>query len=227
MPGTLLALDVGGRGDDWGILPEAVSTLRERFPTAPIVLRVTEVTSDTMRLAQHAARLRVRALVGAGEPLFDTLRPVLTRPHDIGEDVLDWLSLHGATPSPAVVRLLREILHRGSSFSRLSDLLDTLSESERTARHRFRQDRLAPPSAWHQVARALQSALRIQAEPRTPLLQIAVEHGYSDQSGLSRRLARTFGFTPGAIRGTLGWEWLLHRWVVRSARAKPQASRVD
>jgi AraC-like DNA-binding protein len=215
-PGTLLVLDVTCLDEDWLILLDAVSLLRERFPAAPVILRVSEVTTDAVRLAQRASRLRVRALIGGGEQLYETLRPILTRPDDLGDDVVEWLSASGFTPSPAVSSLVRHILGRSPGFPQLGDLLDTIPESERTARHRFQRERLAPPSAWHQAARALHTALKIQADPDTPLLQMALDLGYSDHSGFSRQLSRTFGFTPGAIRGTLGWEWLLHRWLLRT-----------
>jgi AraC-like DNA-binding protein len=51
-----------------------------------------------------------------------------------------------------------------------------------------------------------------------PLLTVAVEGGYSDHSSLSRQSLRLFGVRPGAIRPTLGWEWLLDRWLRRASR---------
>lgn len=217
--GTLLVLDVKSLDADWSNLTELVSTVQVRFPAAPVILRMSEVTTSSVRLAQRAARLRVRAVVGVGEPLYETLRPILTQPDDLGEDVVNWLSLRGKRLSPAAASLLGHIIGRGAAFPQLGELLDTVRESERTARHRFSRESLAPPSTWHQAARALRSALKIQANPETPLLQLALELGYSDHSGFSRQLTRTFGVTPGAIQGTLGWEWLLNRWLSRpSAR---------
>lgn len=214
--GTLLVLDVTCSRDDWHALPAAVSTLRWRIPSAPVILRVATLSPEAVRLGQRATRLRVRALIAVDEPPNDILRPLLTQPDDLGDDVLEWLVLRGAALSPLCAALLHHLLSRGAEFVRLADCLDAVSESERTARHRFRHEGLAPPSAWHQMARALYSALRIQAEPEMPFLRLALELGYGDHSGLSRQLTRVFGFTPGAIRGTLGWEWLLHRWLARA-----------
>ena len=74
--------------------------------------------------------------------------------------------------------------------------------------------RLLPtPSRWYQAARALHTVLRIQSEPRTSLLRIAHELGYADHSALSQLVYRSFRVRPGTIRGTLGWEWLMHRWL--------------
>ena len=55
------------------------------------------------------------------------------------------------------------------------------------------------------------------AEEKSPLLTLAVECGYSDHSSLSRQSLRLFGARPGVIRRTLGWEWLMHRWLTRAA----------
>ena len=72
-------------------------------------------------------------------------------------------------------------------------------------------------------AEALRAALRLQAHAGASLMVLAVECGYSDHSSLSRQCLRLFGVRPGAIRGTLGWEWLLDRWL-RRATAVSQAS---
>lgn len=220
-PGTLLVLDVVCSREEWLALPAAVSTLRSRFPSAPVILRVCTLTPEAVRLGQHATRLRIRALVASSEPPYDTLRPILTQPESLGDDLLEWLGLRGTTPSPVSAALLHHILSRGPEFPRLVECLGTIGESERTARHRFHREGLAPPSAWHQMARALHSALKIQAEPDTPFPQLAFALGYGDPSGLSRQLTRVFALTPGAVRGTLGWEWLLHRWLGRT-RSRPR-----
>jgi AraC-like DNA-binding protein len=222
-PGTLLVLDVTRAREDWLALPAAVSTLRSRFPNAPVVLRVATLTPEAVRLAQRVATLRVRALFAVDEPPYEALRPLLTQPGNLGDDVVEWLALRGIAPSPLSAALLRHVVSRASDFPRVSDCLGAISESDRTARHRFRQEGLPPPSAWHQMARALHSALRIQAEPEMAILRLALDLGYGDQSGLSRQVTRAFGFTPAAVRGTLGWEWLVHRWL---GRARAAASNV-
>ena len=70
------------------------------------------------------------------------------------------------------------------------------------------------------MAHATRAALRMQAEPAAPLLALAVECGYSDHSSLSRQCLRLFGVRPGRIRGMLGWEWLMDRWLKRTERAE-------
>jgi hypothetical protein len=40
---------------------------------------------------------------------------------------------------------------------------------------------------------------------------------FADHSALAHLLRRSLGVTSQEIRGTLGWEWLLDRWL-RSSR---------
>jgi AraC-like DNA-binding protein len=216
--GTLLFLDADSVAPDWPALTRTVLDLRTRHLTAPVILRVSTFTPATVRLAHQAARLGVRGVVAADEPLYDALLPLLTAPDNLSGDVLEWLRLRGMRLSPAVSELLCHIVGLAWRYPHLTDLLDTLGEGERTARYRFLRACLQPPRAWHRAARALHWAMRIQAEPHTPLLQLALDAGYSDHSGLCRQLVRTFGYTPGFVRGTLGWEWLLNRWMVHAAR---------
>lgn len=221
--GAVLVLDAA-RAEDGLALPAAVVRARTRFPAAPVVLRVPEVTADTVRLAHGALRLRVRAVVGAGEPLGAVLRPVLTRADGLGDDVVEWMALRGGPLSPVVGDLVRRIVDEAPRFALLGDLCDALGEPERTARHRLRQAGLPAPFAWHQAARALHAALRIQAQPEVRLLPLAMERGYSDPSGLTRLFTRAFGVTPAGVRGTLGWEWLLDRWLAQAEHARRTAS---
>lgn len=226
---AVVVLDVSLEMDDDTALAEAVRAARGRLPAAPVVLRVPRLTPGAMRLAQRATRLRVRAVVGTDEPLGDALRPILTRPDDLGDDVVEWLALRGRTLSPVSAALVREVVGNAHRFSHLVDLMAAMGESERTARHRLRGRGFPPPSAWYQMGRALHGALRIQAQPDVPLAAVALEMGYADRSGLSWQLTRAFGVTPVAVRGTLGWEWLLDRWLHRprpagSAAVTPAAT---
>ena len=76
---------------------------------------------------------------------------------------------------------------------------------------------------WALAGRALAAARRIQREPEGPLLGIAYEAGYADHRAMSRALLRAFGVTPGAIRGTVGWEWLMWRFVTGLGEGRGKA----
>jgi AraC-like DNA-binding protein len=220
---AVLVLDAAPTAEDCAVLENAVRGLRGRFPAAPVVVRVPELSAAAIRLAQRAAHLGVRAVVGMDEPLGDALRPILTHPDDLGDDVVEWLAVRGRTLAPVSAALVRQVVGQAHRFAHLGDLLSALGDSERTARHRLRGRGLPPPSAWYQMARALHGALRIQAQPEAALAPLALELGYADRSGLSWQLTRAFGVTPVAVRGTLGWEWLLDRWLHRPGAARSAA----
>ena len=211
--GVLLVLDVTCSAEDWLILPDVIPCVRIRVPAAPLILRVHEVTPDAVRFARRVEKLGVRAIVSADEPIYGTLRAILTDPEHLADQVIGWLPLCGIRLSSNLSSLIKQIFKRAPQYATLSKLLDETHESATTARWRLRKKRLPPPHCWHQVFRALHTALKIQADPDTPFLKLAMSLGYHDHSALSRQINRNFGLNPGDIRGTLGWEWLLERWL--------------
>jgi AraC-like DNA-binding protein len=211
-PGTVTGIRLRS-GADWTHLEPAVRQLRTRLPAAPVVLLCSGAWDGTLRLSARAARAGVRAVLREEEPLRDGLRVALTCRDTLADDVVDWLSLRRLRLSPMVSTLLREIFAQAPAHPDLSTLLSQVGMAESSARFRLHKRLLPTPSRWFQAARALHAVLRLQAEPRTCLLRIANEFGYADHSALSQLVYRAFRVRPGAIRGTLGWEWLMHRWV--------------
>jgi AraC-like DNA-binding protein len=218
---AVLVLDVRGPDDAEPRLAQAVMAARTRFPSAPVVVRVAPASPVALRVAQSASRLRVRAVLGTDEPLAPALRSLLAHPPALGDDVVEWMGVRGDPLSPSAATLVRHLVDTSAGCARVADALARAGQSDRTARHCMRMRALPPPSAWHQAARALHAVMRIQAEPHARVLQVAAEYGYSDHSGLSRQLARTFGVGVSAVRGTVGWEWLLDRWLRIRARRRP------
>lgn len=203
------------RGSDVATL---IPQLRSRFPAAPLVLRAgppaEEAEVDWTRRAQE---LRVRGVLFEGEPPRERLRRILTDTTALPDEISEWLSLRvSGLPSP-VARLIHEIVHLSPRFGEVGALLGSIGHPERTTRTWFRHAGVPGPGKWLAVAHALRAALRLQAEESAPLLTLAVECGYSDHSSLSRQSLRLFGVRPGAIRRMLGWEWLLDRWLQRTA----------
>jgi len=219
--GTVAGIQVTG-APEWASLEPAVRQLRLRLPAASIILILPAGTRDLM-LTARAARAGVRAVIGDDTAFPDALRAALTCPDSLPEDVVEWLYLRRLRLSPMVASLLREIFAHAVTCPDLSSLLAHVGLAESSARFRLHKRLLPTPSRWFQAARALHSALRIQAEPRTSLLRIAHDFGYTDHSALSQLVHRAFRVRPGAVRGTLGWEWLMHRWV----SALPTASRTS
>jgi AraC-like DNA-binding protein len=125
---------------------------------------------------------------------------------------------------PQLADVIRKIFLYGTSRAAVQKLFSEIGESTRTARARCHKLALPPPSNWLQAARAVHAALCLQRAPSTPLLELAMDLGYSDHSALSHQLVRLFGASASAIRRTLGWEWLLHSWLARWDERSAQRS---
>jgi AraC-like DNA-binding protein len=220
-PGAIFGLEL--RRPSWDLEPLecGLRCLRQRHPAVPVVLRLGRtLDGETAHLIQVAAQLHVRGVVVDGDPICDTLRRFLTEPVDLATDVVEWLSLRRPTMPPQLADLIRKIFLYGPTKAAVQKLFGDVGESTRTARARCRKLALPPPSSWLQAARAVHAALRLQRKQSTPLLELAMELGYSDHSALSHQLLRVFGTPASAIRRMLGWEWLLDSWLARwSVRA--------
>jgi AraC-like DNA-binding protein len=155
----------------------------------------------------------VRAVLLRGQAPALPLRRQLTRPINLPDQVVDWLASRGLRMSPALADLLRQIFASARHHHELSSLCREIGAVESSARFRCSKKRLPSPSRWLQAARGLHAIFRLQAEPERSLLHIALDLGYADHSALSHQIQRTFRVRPGAVRGVLGWEWLMDRWL--------------
>lgn len=211
---------------DFGKLERSLDALRKRYPLYPVVLELEAGVGDALSVAARAGRLPVRGVVLRGETSDVSLRRQLTNADHIPADVVEWLSFRGHRLSPVLAELIRKIFAEAPGHHELTSLCREIGAVESSARFRFHKKSLAPPSRWLQVARALHAVLRLQAEPERPLLPLALELGYADHSALSHQLYRAFGVRPGAVRGLLGWEWLMERWMARRGRAERRSGRL-
>jgi AraC-like DNA-binding protein len=214
---ALLAVGIASFEDAWAEVAPLVPRLRARYPAAPVVLRVGRpAEAGDAVWEQRAAELRVRAVVYEGERVPGRLRTLLTQPIDLSFELTEWLPLRLPGMAPAIVELVGDIVHLSPQYAEVGALLATVGRAERTVRTWFRRAGVPGPGKWLAAAHALRAARRLQSEDRAPLLALAVECGYSDHSSLSRQSLRLFGIRPGAIRRTLGWEWLVDRWLERA-----------
>lgn len=215
--GGLLLVTPSSPELDWTGLRREIGTLRRRIPTASLVLRVPDGwVVESVHLIRRAGELHVRGVVVGECDLVETLRPVLTNPTDLSSEIREWLTIRGVPVPGSAWDLLEPIIRASRHHRELRNVTKLLDVGARTVRARFRKAGLPSPGRWLQVARALRAALEVQGEPDRPLLTIAVERGYSDHSSLSRQILRLFGLRPRRIRETLGWEWLVDRWLRRS-----------
>lgn len=219
-PGCLLAvraLEAAPAAD----LGSAIRPLRARCPWLPVIVSIRLPSAEATRAAAIAVRLGARGILFDGEPIYPTLLPLMTDPSTLAEDVLEWLQLCGLRMSPALQHAVREIFSSPVRHSRLERLFNAGSQSPRSVRARFRKRGLSSPRHWFAAARALRIALAVQGTRTPDLLRLALDLGFSDQSGLSQQVHRAFGLRPGNLRGTLGWEWLMARFLARELGATP------
>ena len=226
VPGSVLAVHIASRNIDWASCSETVNGLRRKMPAVPVVLSLGPEIHDGLFIASQAGRASVRAVVSANAPLGESLRRPLTSIANLGPDVVEWLTLFGIRLTPTVSYLVSQIFIDAPRYTEVRALLKSIGAAESSTRFRFRKKGLPAPSRWLQAARALHAALRIQLEPEKSILSHACGLGYSDHSALCHQMKRTFGTTPAAVRETLGWEWLLERWVRAEVLRTPQSAAV-
>lgn len=221
VPGSVLALHITARTVDWSACTQTVYGLRRRMPSVPVVLSLGPDIADGLFLASQAARASIRAVVSGAAPLGEALRKPLTSPATLGPDVVEWLTLFGIRLTPTLAHLISEIFTSAPAFTEVGALLQSMGAAESSTRFRFRKKGLPPPSRWLQAARGIHAALRIQLEPEKSILSHACTLGYADHSALCHQMKRLFGTSPAAVRETMGWEWLLERWVRSEILAVP------
>ncbi len=215
---TVLVLALEPPRHSWDEALAQLPQLRARYPAAPVALRVAPDTDPAdLAWARTAGGLYVRAILIDGEAPGGRLRHHLTDASLLPEQVEQWLPARLPGLTPEVGKMIGMIVRLSSGFAEVSALLSTLGHAERTVRTWFRRAEVPGPGKWLAAAHAVTAALRLQAEASAPLLTVAVACGYSDHSSLSRQSLRLFGVRPGVIRRTLGWEWLMDRWLTRAA----------
>jgi hypothetical protein len=74
---------------------------------------------------------------------------------------------------------------------------------------------------WTQVGRALRGARALQSTDGVPVERLRT--GYHDDRSLRRALRRAFGLGIADIRGTVGWRWLLWRFLCGAGTGKSRS----
>jgi len=97
-----------------------------------------------------------------------------------------------ANPAPSWVSECIEELRRGK-------MLHAIPLSERSIRRKIADTTGAPPRYWKSLARVRQAALEA-ARSEAPFVEIAADHGFSDQAHMSREIRCWFGVTPMMLR---------------------------
>lgn len=212
-PGTLVCLAVDRPAVDVAPLRVLARDWSQRAPACPVIALLQVAPEAELGLANRLAPLGLRAVVSRGPRMRPMLRDALTDPAPVPRDVVEWLRLQGVRMNPNIAELVERIFALAPEHADLFRVLACCGIAQTTARFRMHKKGLPTPGRWFQAARALHAALRLQAEPEVPTTRLAHDMGFADHSALIHLLRRSFGLGSHEIRDTLGWEWLLHRWL--------------
>ena len=178
---------------------------------------------EALETAARLSPLPIRAVVPETASLAALLRASLTDPSRMPEDGVAWLRRRAVPLNPNTAELLQSLLTLAPAYPSVASLLERCHVPTTTARFRLHKKSLPPPSRWFHAARALHAALYLQAHPDAPARAAAYRLGMAGHSALVHLLRRTFRTGVREIRGTLGWEWLLHRWMGQPRTRHPPA----
>jgi AraC-like DNA-binding protein len=195
-------------------------------PFDSLVLRVSQTALDEITYSHRMPRLnRLAWPLGHPDPIVhslgQTLVSTLEQPNHSSklfvDHVLHALSCHfvcsygGTTRSPKHAQggLTAHQVRRATEFldAHLDadiDLQQVAETCELSVSHfarAFRQTFQKPPYRWL-IERRIDKAQDLIAKSRLPIADIAIQCGFTDQSGLNRSFKRIHGVTPGTWRRT-------------------------
>jgi AraC-like DNA-binding protein len=216
-PGTVIAVEVSRPESASGAIASVVRDLSQRCPSCAVVVLLRMSGEDGLVTAARLAPARLRAVVPVGPAMSSILRDALTDPSLLPRDAVEWLRQRSIRLNANQADLIEKIFAFGPHHDDVTTLLDEVGIPSSSARFRLRKRGLPCPGRWFQLARSVHAALQLQARPDLSITRLACQLGFADHSALAHLLRRTLAVTSNEIRGTLGWEWLLDRWL-RSSR---------
>lgn len=211
-PGCLVGVQISRPSVDPAALRALVTDLSKRA-ACPVVLLLQMPPEDGVLVAARLAPMRFRAVAPLGSGMRGTLRDSLTDPSTLAQGVVDWLQLRSIRLNPNQADLIQTIFAAAPRHEDLTTLLDHHRIPQSSARFRLKKRGLPSPTRWFQLARAIHAALLLQARPDQSVASVARQLGFADHSALAHLLRRSLHVTATELRGTLGWEWLLERWL--------------
>jgi len=216
--GTLLVMDVLEPADPLPELERWIEQVVARGPAAALILRVPERTPAglVVETARRSGLFQVDAVVEEGRWRIDDLRNTLTTPDRLITRLVRWMELRRGEEFPADVRVPLSGWLAPARRSRAKEEERTpLSVVSQALRARLVEEALPTPRRIIQLGETLPTVLRIQGEPETSIERIALASGLAASYSLLRRSRTLFGLPPSAFRGTLGWQWVVERWIER------------
>ena len=219
-PGSIVGVHISHPRIDAAAVGELVRDLTRRWQGCPVVVFLDMSAEEAILVSARLSAAEARAVVGVGPDMPAILRDVLTNPTRLGSAVVEWLQLRQIRLNPNQADLLEKVFDSAPEHGELTSLLEHHRIPQSSARFRLRKRGLPSPTRWFQLARAVHAALRLQARPEASVAAVAHQLGFVDHSALAHLLRRSLNVTAHQIRGTLGWEWLLDRWLGANGLAR-------
>jgi len=147
------------------------------------------------------------------------LRAVLyAPPASIGVSLGNYLAGRGVLPDDDTRAWVCRIFDLAPEVRSVTRLSSMLCMSRRTLGRHFAEAGLPVPSHWLQFARLLHAVFQLQRNG-TSVFHVASKLGYPDGFTLSNQMKRILDLRPSEVRGVLGWEWVVERWLRREKRS--------
>lgn len=141
-------------------------------------------------------------------------------PVRVGQSLAGYLTGRGLLNDDTVRGYVCQIFDAAPQVRSISKLSSMLCMSRRTLGRHFAVAGLPVPSHWLQFARLLHAVFQLQRNG-LPVFHIACKLGYPDGFTMSNQMKRILGLRPSEVRGVLGWEWIVERWLRRERGADP------
>ncbi|MEJ2217400.1 MAG: helix-turn-helix domain-containing protein [Gemmatimonadota bacterium] len=200
------------------------TALMARRPGMPliVILPPPEEIAGAYKCLQMLHELRAKGVLPYVEiDAVSALRSVLYAPPvRIGQSLSSYLAGRGLLNGDALRGYVSRIFDLAPQVRSVSKLSSALCMSRRTLGRHFAAAGLPVPSHWLQFARLLHAIFQLQRNGPS-VFHVACKLGYPDGFTMSNQMKRILGLRPSEIRGVLGWEWIVERWLRRERCAVP------
>lgn len=206
VPGEVLVARVESHEFD-DELRHSLGALRSARPWAHILVQLRRPWSDTLAplLAPAIGACAITDLPELGR---DALVRLLS-PRNTSTAIHAWITERSPGLAPDLADFVRQIVAKDAACSEAVRASDRL-------RKKFRDSGIPSPDAIWRLHRTMPPLLALQRDLSRSQLRTAIEGGFADHSALNRASVRLFGRTPGSLRSTAGWRWMLWLWWTRA-----------
>lgn len=199
-------LTVGTEDGEWVVPPQRAIWLPPDFPHRVSALTPVQVRSVFIEPGAHPALLLEAEVVAVSALLAALLDAALAQPEAVRRAHIDALLLDEIAAAPvlslhiplpqhaALAERCRQWLERPADAATLSDWADALAMHPRTLARLFQRQTGYTFGHWLREARLILSLTALARG--TPVLTVALEHGYDSPSAFSAAFRRAFGAPP-------------------------------